>query len=231
MKIFSDKKMLAAGFVGGTLSRHTGPMGTPQDQQKIYDALHIPATRILHFKQTHSARIIELSAPTDMTAFSQLSTQEADAWLFAPASAGWGCAIITADCVPLFLWTPSAQSFALAHCGWRGVVQQLPFLTAQALRQKTQEPLFAYLGPHIQSCCFEVQQDCASQFSAKNVLHKNGKLYVDLTAEITDQLTRAGLAQSNIHAPYYCTCGDRENFFSWRRDKQRNMLLSFIYKP
>ena len=231
MKIFSDKKMLAAGLVGGTLSRHTGPMGTPQDQQKIYDALHIPATRILHFKQTHSARIIELSAPTDMTAFSQLPTQEADAWLFAPAPIGWGCAIITADCVPLFLWTPSAQSFALAHCGWRGVVQQLPFLTAQALRQKTQEPLFAYLGPHIQSCCFEVQQDCASQFSAKNVLHKNGKLYVDLTAEITDQLTRAGITQSNIHAPYYCTYGDRENFFSWRRDKQRNMLLSFIYKP
>ena len=231
MKIFSDKKMLAAGLVGGTLSRHTGPMGTPQDQQKIYDELRIPSTRILHFKQTHSARLIELTNQDDITAFTQLPTQEADAWLFAPAQTGWGCAVITADCVPLFLWTATGDAFALAHCGWRGVVQQLPLLTAQALRRRTNEPIYAYLGPHIQSCCFEVQADCAEQFSPKNVLHKNGKLYVDLTGEITDQLKRAGLTQENINAPYYCTCGDRENFFSWRRDKARNMLLSFIYKP
>lgn len=231
MKIFSDKKMLAAGLVGGTLSRHTGSMRDSQDQQKIYEALSVPPERILHFNQIHSTRIIELLNQTDIAHFTQLPPQEADAWLFAPAQTGWGCAIITADCVPLFLWTPTADAFALAHCGWRGVVQQLPLLTAQALVKRTQQPVYAYLGPHIQRCCFEVQADCADQFSAKNVLHKNGKLYVDLTGEITDQLKRAGLTRENINAPYYCTCGDRENFFSWRRDKARNMLLSFIYKP
>jgi hypothetical protein len=62
-------------------------------------------------------------------------------------------------------------------------------------------------------------------------LHKNGKIFVDLSAEIIDQLCAAGLAKAAIKAPYYCTCGDRENFFSWRRDHERNMLLSFIYKP
>jgi len=231
MKIFSDKKMLSAGLVGGTLSRHEGSMGAPVDQQKIYDKLNIPAEKILHFKQTHSTRIIELANETEITRFIQSPLQEADAWLFAPAPSGWGAAIITADCVPLFLWTPSGNAFALAHCGWRGVADKLPLLTAQALRAKTNEPLCAYLGPHIQSCCFEVQEDCACRFSPRNVLHKNGKMFVDLSAEITLQLTQAGLQAAAIHAPYYCTCGDRENFFSWRRDRQRNMLLSFIYKP
>ena len=206
-------------------------MGSPADQQKVYAQLGIPAEKILHFKQTHSTRIITLEIEQDISRFTQNPLQEADAWLFAPAVSGWGAAVITADCVPLFLWTASGSAFALAHCGWRGVAAELPFLTAQALRAKTQEPICAYLGPHIQSCCFEVQQDCATQFHASNVLHKNGKMFVDLSAEITAQLQRAGLHAGDVHAPYYCTCGDRENFFSWRRDRVRDMLLSFIYKP
>ena len=158
--------------------------------------------------------------------------QEADAWLFAPAPRGWGAAILTADCVPLFLWTASGSAFALAHCGWRGVADGLPFLAARALAERAHgETLYAYAGPHIQSCCFEVQQDCAARFAPEHVLHRAGKLYVDLSGALRAQLMRAGLDGGHIRTPDYCTCGDEKNFFSWRRDHVRNRLLSFIYKP
>ena len=228
--IYTDPRLLSAGLVGGTLSRHEGNMRASEAQTPVYEKLSVPAQRILHFHQTHSTRIITIDSPEAAQQFQQLPLQEADAWLF--TASGWGAAILTADCVPLFLWAQDGRAFALAHCGWRGVVNKLPLLTAQALRQKVGDtPLQAWLGPHIQSCCFEVQQDVAAQFSPANVLHKDGKLFVDLTGEIRQQLYAAGLKPDTIVAPYYCTCGDKANFFSWRRDHVKENLLSFIYKP
>ncbi|WP_432635493.1 polyphenol oxidase family protein [Candidatus Avelusimicrobium sp.] len=231
MKIYTDNQLLATGLRGGTLPRHTGNMRETAAQTPVYQALGIPADKILHFHQTHSDKIISISSPAEAQALAQKPAQEADAWLLANCP-GWGAAILTADCVPLFLWDTTGNFFALAHCGWRGVVKQLPYKTAEALKQSgAKGPLFAYLGPHIQKCCFEVQADTACQFSPQSVLTQNNKIFVDLTTEIRLQLEKAGLTAPNIHAPDYCTCCDKDNFFSWRRDHIRQNLLSFIYKP
>ena len=231
MKIYADNQMLAAGLIGGTLSRQTGNMRETALQTPIYQELDIPPEKILHFHQTHSDKIIFIASPDEARTFAQKPLQEADAWVFTNCP-GWGAAVLTADCVPLFLWDNTASSFALAHCGWRGVAKKLPYKTALALKQAgVKNPLFAFLGPHIQKCCFEVQTDTSCQFSAQSVLHQNGKIFVDLNAEIRLQLEQAGLSPENIHASNRCTCCDKENFFSWRRDHIRQNLLSFIYKP
>ena len=228
--IYTDPRLLAAGLVGGTVSRHEGNMRPTEAQTPFYQKLDIPPQRILHFHQVHSTRIISITSTQEAQQFQQMPLQEADGWLF--TTSGWGAAILTADCVPLFVWDATGRVFALSHCGWRGVVEQLPFLTAKAVLQAgAQGPLQAWLGPHIQSCCFEVQEDVAQLFSPANVLHKENRLFVDLTAEIRQQLQAAGLAKAAIQAPYYCTCGDKQNFFSWRRDHIKENLLSFIYKP
>ena len=230
MKIYADNRMLALGLVGGTVSRHGGNMRERAAQSSLYEKLNVPDNKILHFHQTHSDRIIHIASDADTLAFQNQPEQEADAWLF--SCGGWGAAILTADCVPLFLWNETADFFALAHCGWRGVVGQLPYKTASAMRQAgAQGAIYGWLGPHIQSCCFEVQQDVADQFSAQSVVHKDGKIFVNLNTEILLQLQLAGLNAQDVKTPYYCTCGDRENFFSWRRDHVRDSLLSFIYKP
>ena len=230
MTIYTDKRLLAAGLIGGTLSRHRGNMREISSQTPVYQDLSIPPQRILHLHQIHSDIILHVPDPTAARALPQDPLPEADAWLF--STPGWGGAVLTADCVPLFLWDETARFFALAHCGWRGVVKQLPFKTAQALLQAgAQGRLLAWLGPHIQACCFEVQADVACQFSAQSVQEKNGKIFVDLNTEISLQLQQAGCLAADIKAPYYCTCGDKNNFFSWRRDHVRENLLSFIYKP
>lgn len=230
MNIYADNRMLSLGLVGGTVSRHAGNMRDLSNQAALYGKLNIPEKQILHFRQTHSDRIIRITSDADALAFQNRPEQEADAWIF--SCGGWGAAILTADCVPLFLWDETASVFALAHCGWRGVVNQLPYKTASALKEiGAQGTIYGWLGPHIQSCCFEVQQDTASQFSEQSVIHKNGKTFVDLNAEIVLQLQLAGLTAADIKTPYYCTCGDKENFFSWRRDHIKDSLLSFIYKP
>ncbi len=232
MKIYSDKRFLSAGLVGGTVSRHSGNMRELPTQDNVYKELGIDPAHILHLHQIHSDKIVSIPSAVQAQAQAAAPVADADAWLLAPLPAGWGAAILTADCVPLFLWDESGTYVALAHCGWRGVVNGLPGKAARALLQESPHArLNAWLGPHIQACCFEVQEDVASQFRAACLVRKNGKIFVDLNAAIKHQLLQAGLAAKDIHAPYYCTCGDRENFFSWRRDHQKNLLLSFIYKP
>ena len=232
MKIFSDKRLLAAGLVGGTVSRHSGNMRELSNQEAVYAQLDIPPQRMLHFHQTHGAEVVMISAESAARHVLSQPIADADAWVFSPAPHGWGAAILTADCVPVFLWDDTGEHWALAHCGWRGVVNGLAGKTARMLAQGAPDrPLNAWLGPHIQACCFEVKHDVASQFPPDAVESKNGKLFVNLNTEIKRQLTRAGVPETNIRTPYYCTCGDKEHFFSWRRDHQKNLLLSFIYRP
>lgn len=232
MKIYTDKRLLACGFIGGTLSRHSGNMREPANQQTVFAQLGIPAQKILHFHQVHSDTLLSITDASVARACAQQPIQDADGWLLTPFPTGWGAAIVTADCVPVFVWSEDGQVAALAHCGWRGVVKGLAGKAARLLAKDTPaSQLNAWLGPHIQTCCFEVQADVAVQFPPDCVTNKGGKLFVDLSAAIIQQLVQAGLAKTAIHAPYYCTCGDRGNFFSWRRDHQKNLLLSFIYRP
>lgn len=232
MNIYTDKRLLRAGLIGGTLSRHSGNMRELANQAVILKELDIDPTRLLHFHQTHSDTIITIDSFQKAQKHADAPIPDADGWVFSTFPTGWGATIVTADCVPLFLWDDTGTYAALAHCGWRGVVKGLARKTAQALlTHNSKIHLSAWLGPHIQSCCFEVQEDVATQFSPDCIIYGNGKIFVDLNVEIKRQLTQAGICEKDIQTPYYCTCGDKENFFSWRRDHKKNLLLSFIYKP
>jgi len=231
MKIFTDPRLLQTGLVGGMISRHGGDMGDFSLQARALDKVGVPFGKIVHFHQTHSTRMVCFSSEKELQSFPAEPLQEADAWLFSPAPAGWGAAVVTADCVPLFLWTQDANAWALAHCGWRGVAAKLPLKLATAFKEKTNMPLFAWAGPHIQPCCFEVQQDTAQEFPLQTIIRRGQKQFVDLNAALRLQLQQAGIPPENIHCSLDCTSCDKENFFSWRRDHQRNRLLSFVYKP
>ena len=101
MKIYTDDRLLSVGLIGGTLSRHTGNMCDLAAQNEIYKQLEIPAEKIAHFHQIHSDRILTISNPRQIPLFQQEPLQDADGWLI--TAAGCGAAILTADCVPLFL--------------------------------------------------------------------------------------------------------------------------------
>ncbi len=231
MKIFTPPALLQAGLIGGTCSRHAGSLKEAADQARVLTPLGIPPQRMLHLHQIHSDVLLSFSSADQCSSFSNQPCTDADGWVFAPAPTGWGATIITADCVPFFVWAQDGSAWALSHCGWRGVVQQLPLKTIQALQACTRQPLYCWAGPHIQTCCFEVQQDTACQFPPQTIIQRKEKLFVDLNAAIRLQLEQAAMEPERCFFSYDCTCCDKENFFSWRRDHQRNMLLSFIYKP
>ena len=230
-RIYDDERMLEAGFIGGTLSKDFGNAREPQTAKKIFNDLNLPAEKMLGLKQEHTDTIISITNEAELAAYKAQKEHIADAWLL--GLNGIGAMILTADCVPLFLWDSEGKYIALAHCGWRGIVKKLPQKLARLIKEKNKDvKLLAYIGPHIEKCCFEVKEDTASQFSPESIIKKDGKIFVDLTKEIVLQLMAEGVDALKIKRGCHCTCTccNAQEFFSYRRTKQKDSLMSFIYK-
>ena len=147
------------------------------------------------------------------------------------------CAVLTADCLPVLLCDEGGTVVAAAHAGWRGLCAGVLEQTLRAM-DKPPATLLAYLGPAIGPAAFEVgaevraaflaadagsEQEVASAFAPG----KPGKFYADLYA-----LARQRLAHFGVHRIYgggYCTHGERERFYSYRRDGATGRMASLIW--
>lgn len=230
-RIYSDERLFNKGIIHGMTNAAFGDMKPPEAREAFYKGLFLPAANMLSFKQTHSADIAEVHTDADFEKYKNNIT-EADAWLI--TRAGTGAGILTADCAPLFLWDEGGKAAALVHAGWRGVVAGLPEKAAHALKKYAKGKLYAYVAPHIQDCCFEVSSEDARLFSKEALREREGRFFVDLNAEITAGLGREGVTPEDIKLTTCvcnCTCSDKEEFFSYRRDKTDKRMLSFIYRP
>jgi copper oxidase (laccase) domain-containing protein len=80
-------------------------------------------------------------------------------------------AVKTADCVPILAVDPEREAYAALHAGWRGVAGGiLPnLLHLWRERGSSLGQVSILLGPHIQGCCFEVRDDCLSQFTREDL--------------------------------------------------------------
>ena len=77
----------------------------------------------------------------DLKNYKTQDLHEADGWLLSLPQTG--AMILTADCVPLYLWSSDGKYVSLTHCGWRGVVQELPKKAADLIKAKTNEKMDA----------------------------------------------------------------------------------------
>ena len=230
MNIYSDERLINLGIISGTVDRSLGSARDKEIAAKIFESLNIPPTKILGLKQVHGDKIISINNNEDLKNYKAQDVHEADGWLLSLPQTG--AMILTADCVPLYLWSSDGKYVSLTHCGWRGVVQELPKKAAELIKAKTNEKLQAYIGPHIKDCCFEVKEDVASKFPKEAVIHRENKIFVDLDKAIILQLKATGVEESEIKTGCHCECTscNKRDFFSYRRDGTKDAQLSFVYK-
>lgn len=153
-------------------------------------------------------------------------------------SAGIACGVRTADCAAILLADCSSGAVAAVHSGWRGTVQRV-VTTAVAELQKLSmgtPDVLAAIGPHIESCCFEVDDDVAGELAQASDLADRAvdrsfaKPHVDLRSIIQTQLVAAGVRSDAVDHVRGCTHCDPERFHSYRRDGQRGgrMLAAIV---
>lgn len=156
---------------------------------------------------------------------------EADAAV--TSARGVVCAVLTADCLPVFLAARDGTRVGVAHAGWRGLAAGV-LERAVAAMHTPPAGLAAWLGPAIGPGAFEVGADVAAEFrgagfDADAAMRPNarGRWQADLYALARESLARAGV--TDVHGGGFCTYGEPERFFSHRRDGPCGRLASVIW--
>jgi len=178
-------------------------------------------------KQTHSISV--LNAGADLA---RINTDiEADAsWT---SRANIVCAVLTADCLPVFFTNSAGSRVAVAHAGWRGMLNGVITSTFSAAGI-TPDDCFVWLGPAIGPDFFEVGDEVRREFIAKDNACSQAFRKKDAHHWLCDMycLARIELEQLGIHNVYggdLCTYSDEERFYSYRRDGETGRMASLIW--
>lgn len=142
------------------------------------------------------------------------------------------CAVMTADCLPVFLCDDAGTVAGLAHAGWRGLADGVIESTVIAMKTMPSS-LMAWLGPAIGPQAFEVgaevreaflRHDAASEFA---FAPREGKYLADIYLLARQRLHALGITR--IYGGDFCTHSDPERFFSYRRDGRTGRMASLIW--
>jgi YfiH family protein len=146
---------------------------------------------------------------------------------------GTVCAVLTADCLPVFLCDRQGTKVAILHAGWRGLAAGVIESGVLAMRMPGEE-LLAWLGPGIGPESYEVGDDVRSAFVGQNAdaaaafrAHGDGKWLVDMYALARQRLQ--GMGVSAVYGGDHCTFRERSRFFSYRRDGATGRMASLIW--
>ncbi|MDR4517136.1 MAG: peptidoglycan editing factor PgeF [Nitrosomonas sp.] len=149
------------------------------------------------------------------------------------------CAIMVADCLPVFLCDTAGSVVGVVHAGWRGLAAGIIEQSVAAL-QVNRGKLMAWLGPAIGPDHFEVGKDvraafvtqdpgAASAFAEKTSpsTQTERKWSADIFQLARRRLENAGVTQ--IFGGGICTYSDPARFFSYRRDTATGRMAALIW--
>lgn len=139
-------------------------------------------------------------------------------------------AILTADCLSVFIYDPRRPAIAILHAGWRSTEKNIAQSGVNRMQEKfgsVPQDLQIGFGPSIRSCCFEVENDFKSNF-AFGLLKRDGRIFMDIALINQRQLIDCGVREENIFDPALCTFSD-DDFFSFRKEAgHAGRLISVI---
>lgn len=129
--------------------------------------------------------------------------------------------ITSADCFPVFLFDSQKKVICVLHCGWRSTAKGI--IENALVKLNTDfhtdfKDVSVGIGPGIQKCHFEVEDNLLENFSGyeKFISNKNGKKYFDLAGVVKDKFISKGVREEKIEVDKQCSyCND--NFWSYRR--------------
>ncbi|HET7711423.1 MAG TPA: peptidoglycan editing factor PgeF [Thermoanaerobaculia bacterium] len=151
---------------------------------------------------------------------------------------GVALGIKVADCLPVTIAEPARHILANIHSGWRGAARQITEVTLDAMEGEScfvASEAYAWLGPAIRVCCFEVGEEVVEQFRAgyaeadRYIDRSAEKPHLDLAGLTAARLRQRGFLADRIIDTGLCTRCDGSLFHSFRRDRGsggRNLAIA-----
>jgi len=206
------------------LGAHCGdnPEYVEENRTRLFAAGGLPSKPVW-LEQVHGTAVLPLTGGPYLS-------KRADASY--SATPGTVCAVMTADCLPVLFCNRAGTEVAAAHAGWRGLCEGVLEETLACFNDKP-ENILAWLGPAIGPEAFEVGAEVREAFMAKaaeavSAFRPVGeKYFADIYLLARQRLASAGV--TNIYGGDRCTFSEKQQFFSYRRDKTTGRMASFVW--
>ena len=213
VKLFSTPRYLQGGaskngYGNFNLATHTG-----DDLEAV---AHNRALLVTHFdlpnmpkwlNQTHSN--ICLDANSQDCEGDAVITREKDVV----------CAVMTADCLPIFASNQSGTQVGIAHAGWQGILNGV---IESFIRQFDEDDLLIHFGAAISSKNFEVGKEVFEKFVSKDqklsasFTQTGDKYHFDIYQAARIILNELGV--QTMSGGDQCTVEQDIDYFSYRRE-------------
>jgi hypothetical protein len=177
-------------------------------------------------KQIHTAKVAVIDNTTDLKKPLHLFHENADAIITKQKNIAIG--VVTADCLPVFLYDAKNQAIGVIHAGWRGAAN---IITETILKMHNHfgthpDDLYAYLGPSAGVCCYEVQSEFLSHFPEsifgnQLIEKRSGKLFFNPKNAGISELLQNNLSINNIDPSHHACTICHEQYCSVRRQKEK----------
>tara|TARA_B100000214_G_scaffold335002_1_gene278017 strand:- start:506 stop:1093 length:588 start_codon:yes stop_codon:yes gene_type:complete len=131
-----------------------------------------------------------------------------------------GLVVRTADCMPILL--SDKKRIGAIHSGWRGLKSNI---VQKAIRKFDINQLSISVGPHAQSCCYEVKEDVKKHFNDYTEL-RDGMFFLNMSQILKELSEERGF---QIEVSSICTiCNSSYN--SYRENKTIERQFGVIWK-
>lgn len=185
----------------------------------------LPASPVW-LRQAHGCGVLRV-----LPAHAGGAEQEADASV--STSTGAVCAVLVADCMPVFLADERGEAVGVAHAGWRGLSAGVIEATVAAFPCAPAR-LVAWLGPAIGPRVYEVGEEVRAAFLAHDAEAagafeptRPGHWLADLYALARRRLSSCGV--SRVSGGTFCTYSEPERFYSFRRDRVTGRMAALAW--
>lgn len=203
-----------------------------KNYSKILGELNLSGRTIAIAKQVHGKDMAEISRLAgNVSGFDWDSACEADMISLSSSDKSVGI-MLFADCLPLVLYEVDGSGMAChaltIHIGWKGLVSDIVRVAISQFDNP--QNITAVIGPGIDSCCYEINEDIAGQVkklfpeekNLENIIPvKNGKYHLSIKSAVIEQLRDRGVSDIIISSPCTSCEGD---FYSHRRSSRNGKV-------
>lgn len=208
-------------YANFNLASHVGdePSAVLANRQLLINHYNLP-TEPKWLDQCHSNICVNVDSSYSLKADASISQMP-----------GVVCAVLTADCLPIFLCKKDGGAVGVVHAGWRGLLRGVIEASIEALDANKGE-ILAHLGPGISQNAFEVGVEVREAFVDSNLdfesafILRNNKYRLDLYNTARTALVAQGV--ESITGGTDCTYSEKNQYFSYRRDGERSGRMAHL---
>ncbi|MDD5409548.1 MAG: peptidoglycan editing factor PgeF [Candidatus Omnitrophica bacterium] len=193
-----------------------------ENRKKFLSAVDIDYRDLICAKQVHGKNIAYVTQADKGRGALDYDSSISDTDGFLTDKKNLPIAILTADCLSVFVYDTTRPAAGILHAGWRGTEKNICSQGIRLMQEKfgsKPDELLVGFGPSIRSCCCKMDNDFKSNFPF-GLINRDGSVYMDIALINTKQLVDCGVKQDNIFDPELCTLSQNEDFFSFRKEAQ-----------